>query len=141
MTKLRGVVRRGRGQGSRFTQLDWVREQFRDKLGFEPYPGTLNVQVDNRAARAAAQSPPGILIEPATAEYCAAKCLRVRINGRVDAAWIMPDVSNYPDDLVELMAPIALREELGLEEGDAVSIEISEQVENINREDAKTPRF
>ncbi len=135
------MVRRGRGQGNAFTQLDWVREQFRDKLGFEPYPGTLNVQVDDRAARAAAQTPPGILIEPATPEYCAARCWRVRINGRVDAAWIVPDVPNYPDDLVELMAPVALREELGLAEGDAVLIEISEQIENIRREDPKTPRF
>ena len=125
MTTMRGVVRRGQGQGGAFTQLDWVREQFRDKLGFEPYPGTLNVQVD-AAARAAAQTPPGILIEPPTAEYCAAKCRRVRINGRVDAAWILPDVPNYPDDLVELMAPVALREELGVKEGDEVLIEVVE---------------
>jgi CTP-dependent riboflavin kinase len=126
MTTMRGVVRRGQGQGSSFTQLDWVREQFRDKLGFEPYPGTLNVQVDDHVAVAAARSQPEILIEPPTAEYCAAKCWRVRINGRVDAAWIMPDVPNYPDDLVELMAPLALRENLGLQEGDAVSIEVLE---------------
>ena len=126
MTTIRGVVRRGQGQGRAFTQLDWVREQFRGKLGFEPYPGTLNLQVEDGAARAAAQAQPGILIEPTSAEYCTAKCLRVRINGRVDATWIMPDVPNYPDDLVELMAPFALREELGVEDGDEVSIQVVE---------------
>ncbi len=36
----------GQGQGRSFTRLDWVRRQFRDKLGFAPYPGTLNLQID-----------------------------------------------------------------------------------------------
>ncbi len=124
-TMMRGIVRDGQGQGSAFTQLDWVREQFRDKLGFEPYPGTMNVQV-NAAVRTAAQTPLGILIEPATADYCAATCRRVRVNGRVYAVWIMPDVPNYPNGLVELMAPVALRKELELEEGDEVSIQVVE---------------
>ncbi len=40
-----GSCARGR-DGRSFTRLDWVRRQFRDKLGFDPYPGTLNLQID-----------------------------------------------------------------------------------------------
>ncbi|HEX7593320.1 MAG TPA: DUF120 domain-containing protein [Anaerolineae bacterium] len=46
MTGIRGIVCAGQGQGRSFTRLDWVRRQFRDKLGFDPYPGTLNLQID-----------------------------------------------------------------------------------------------
>jgi CTP-dependent riboflavin kinase len=37
----------GEGRGSDFTQLDWSRRQFIEKLGIDPYPGTLNLVVDD----------------------------------------------------------------------------------------------
>ncbi len=45
---IQGIVQGGLGQGNSFTQLDWVRQQFRDKIGFDPYPGTLNLRVQDR---------------------------------------------------------------------------------------------
>ncbi len=131
--EIRGIVLDGLGQGRAFTQLDWVRQQFRDKLGFDPYPGTLNVRVKDAGALTSLRARQAIAIEPA-AGYCAAKCLRVRVyrersrmlNGRVDAAWIIPDVPNYPCDLIELMAPMSLRDALGVRAGDEVKVEIAE---------------
>ena len=43
--KLRGKVTRGIGQSSSFTEIPWVKKQFMDKLGIEPYPGTFNITV------------------------------------------------------------------------------------------------
>jgi hypothetical protein len=120
---IRGIVRSGQSQGSPFTQLDWVRRQFRDKLGFDPYPGTLNLHVQDRIALAAVRAQPPIVIEPGQAGYCAAHVYRARVNGQVTAAWIIPVVPDYADDVVELMASVSLRGALNLKDGDSVEIE------------------
>jgi hypothetical protein len=44
-TVLEGCLRSGLGEGAGFTALDWVDRQFRAKLGFSPYPGTLNLSL------------------------------------------------------------------------------------------------
>ncbi len=123
MTIIRGIVREGKGEARAFTRLGWVRQQFRDKLGFDPFPGTLNLQVKDGTARAALRAPPAIVIEPAPG-YCMAKCFRVKLNGKISAAWIVPDVPGYPENQIELIAPVSLRDVLGLKDGDAIQIEV-----------------
>lgn len=120
MSEIRGIVREGRGEGRKFTQLDWVRRQTRAKLGFDPYPGTLNLVTTDRAALDASAAR-AIVIEPEPG-FCVARCYRVRVNGRVDAAWIVPEVVGYPSDQVELIAAVSLRDALGLKDGDAVVV-------------------
>ena len=44
-----GRVVSGRGQAAAFTQLAWVRERFVRDIGIDPYPGTLNLIVDDDA--------------------------------------------------------------------------------------------
>jgi len=50
------------------------------------------------------------------------RCYRIRING-IGAAIVQPDRSNYPADLVEIIAPVNLRESLHLLDGDEVELE------------------
>ena len=42
---LKGRVVSGAKKAAFFTQLDWVLEQCSEKLGFEPFPGTLNIEI------------------------------------------------------------------------------------------------
>jgi riboflavin kinase len=123
--EIQGIVGDGQGKGGFFTQLDWVRRQFRDQLGFDPYPGTLNLRVSDTAKLAAWRTRRGILIEPNSAEDCAAQCYRVEIQTRA-AVWIVPAVPGYPDDLIELIAPVALRAALGLKNGDTAEVRLVE---------------
>ena len=44
---LKGRLATGIGMGASFTQLDWASSQFREKVGIEPYPGTVNVIIDD----------------------------------------------------------------------------------------------
>ncbi len=129
MNRIRGVVREGKGEGKVFTQLDWVRRQFLDKLGFDPYPGTLNLQVDNFADLAEYKKRSGVEIVPGESGFCEAICFRVRVNGEFEAAWIIPQVPGYPTNQVELMAPVSVRETLGLENGDVIWLDIVEGAE------------
>ncbi|MCK5680315.1 DUF120 domain-containing protein, partial [bacterium] len=40
-----GEIVKGAGKAAFFTQLDWVTKQCVAKLGFTPFPGTLNIRV------------------------------------------------------------------------------------------------
>ena len=119
--EFRGVVLDGVGQAKTFTQLEWVREQVRAKIGFDPYPGTLNLRVKDADALWACRAGPGILIVPGAAGYCAARCYRMQVGG-VPAAWILPEVPGYPEDVVELLAPVSLRQTLNLNTGVTVTV-------------------
>jgi CTP-dependent riboflavin kinase len=123
-TEFEGIVCSGLGEGERFTALEWVSSEFRRKLGFAAWPGTLNLRVSGPAWqrwRAALAERAGIRIDPAPG-YCAAKCFPALLNGRVHAAAVFPDVPGYPEDKLELIAPLALRCALALSEGDVVRV-------------------
>lgn len=124
VVELEGVVSSGLGAGMRLTQLDWVREQFRNKLGFMPYPGTFNLRVEGsewEGFRRTSDSNAGIAIDP-PAGFCAARCYRVRIGKRILGVVLVPEVEGYPGDKVEIVAPVSVRESLDLRDGDSVRL-------------------
>jgi riboflavin kinase len=126
---LRGVLVDGAGEGRRFTALDWVRRRFRDLVGIDLYPGTVNLRVEaagDREALARLRAAPGIPIPPEPG-FCAATAYRVTIRrpgggDTVPAAMVVPHVPGYPGDQVELVAAVHVRTALGLNSGDILSI-------------------
>ena len=126
---LRGRLTSGIGQGRRFTRLGWARAQFIDKLGIDPFPGTVNVIVDDPDALAVwarLKRTDGIGIDnPGDGPHdCDARCYRVSIEGRIEAAIVLPRIDDYPPAQVEMIAAGNVREALGIEDGDPVRIEI-----------------
>ena len=122
-----GRLATGIGQGRHFTRLDWARSQFMDKLGIDPFPGTVNVVVDDPDAMPVwvrLKRTPGIRIDnPNDGPHdCDARCYPVSIEGRIDAAIVLPEVDGYPPAQVEMIAELAVREALGIEDGDTVRI-------------------
>ncbi len=120
-----GTVFTGRGEGSFYVSI-YARE-FRRVLGFTPYPGTLNVKLDDGIVdefNICLEKMPKHIIEPPRIE--GAKLARVyvypaRINGY--SAWIVrPEITVYSKNVVEIIADKYLRKFLGLEDGDEVSI-------------------
>jgi len=123
---LRGTVERGKGEASGFTQIDWVRQQISERLGFELYPGTLNVRLSETRDLAAweeLRNLPGVPLEPSLG-YCAARCYPVQVEGQAAGAIVFPLVAGYPTDVVEVLAPVALREYFNLEEGAPISLAV-----------------
>jgi CTP-dependent riboflavin kinase len=146
-----GVLRDGLRVAAGFTELPWVREQFRSKLGLDIYPGTVNLEVRDPAGlavlarlRNGGHPPPGsaagspqpdsslithysslvaVPIDPPEAGYCVGWCYAARI-GAVPAAIVVPHVADYPPDKLELVAPVRVRDALGLQPGDRVTVTI-----------------
>ena len=125
--RIKGKVTSGTGRAVKFLSLDWVQSQIKEKFGFFPYKGTLNLALDERTSenyRIYALRHPGILVEPVVEGYSSGKFFSVRIDGRIDGAIVIPQVLGYPRDLVEIIAPVYLRDRIGLKDGDEVAIEI-----------------
>ena len=126
---IRGRLARGVGQGKYFTRLDWARRQFIDKLGIDPFPGTINLIVDDSESRSVwvrLTGTPGVRIDNPNGgpHECDARCFHVAIEGQVDAAIVLPEVAGYPPNQIEIIAPICVRDALGIDDGDWLGLEI-----------------
>ena len=45
---LEGIVISGLGKGAVFMSIDYYKKEIKEKLGFDPYPGTLNLKIDKQ---------------------------------------------------------------------------------------------
>ncbi len=134
--QLRGVVVTGQGQGSHFTALAWAREQFIEKLGIAPHPGTLNLRLQGPASRrswAELRRGPGEMIRAGEPGACDARCYHVNLKDAETVAIVWPQVDSYPDDQVELIADFPLRQAFGLLDGSEVIVEVRPPAEALRR--------
>ena len=127
--QLIGRLATGIGMGTSFTQLPWAKEQFIDRVGIDPFPGTINVIVDDPESMPVwvrLKQTASIRMEnPNDGPYdCDAKCWKVTINGKIDGAIVHPLVDGYPPAQVEVIAPVSVRDTLGIEDGDTVTLMI-----------------
>jgi riboflavin kinase len=107
--------------------IPWVREQFMEKLGIDPYPATLNLEVKNPQdldKLKEVKNRAGIEILPMDQGFCSAKCFHVWICGTVKGAIVIPLVEDYPESKLEIIASERLVDLLSLKVGDIVPIEI-----------------
>jgi len=132
---LTGTVFSGMGEGRYYTTLDKYVEQFKEKLGFVPVPGTLNIEVNplELSKLHLLRSYRGIVVESFSTEnrsFGAVTCYPSRIKD-VECAVIQPRRTHY-SNVLEIIAPVNLRETFNLNDGD--SIEVSVFVGDLNEE-------
>jgi len=124
--KISGRISEGLGEGATFIKIPWVRRQFMDRLGIDPYPGTLNLKIlneDDLRKFKTLKTSEGIEILPEEPSFCKGKCYPVLINGKLRGAIIIPDVKNYPENKIEIIAQENIKETLNVKEGDLLEIE------------------
>ncbi|MGB9675902.1 MAG: DUF120 domain-containing protein [Candidatus Bathyarchaeales archaeon] len=127
---LEGVLFTGLGEGAYYTSIDQYRKQFIEKLGFDPYPGTLNLKLTTDydiKARAELEAYPAIEIEGFKDEnrtYGPVKCYPVIIENKVKGALVSALRSHYDSSVIEVIAPVFLRKHLNLKDGHKVKVEV-----------------
>ena len=129
-TSLAGEVASGLGEGRYYLSQPGYVVQFAERLGYEPYPGTLNVRVRPAEGRrlGALRDWSGLRIdgfEAAGRTFGGATCYPAKLNGHA-CHLIRPDRSHY-QDVVEFVARERLRTRLRLKDGDAVTAELEER--------------
>jgi riboflavin kinase, archaea type len=124
-----GTVASGLGEGRYYLSQPGYIVQFQERLGYTPFPGTLNIRVDPKELLRieGLKDWEGIRIDGFHASgrtFGGATCYGGRINGR-PCHLIRPDRSHY-QDVVEVIAPESLRESLSLRDGNMVTVEVEE---------------
>jgi CTP-dependent riboflavin kinase len=118
----------GVGQGAFFTQLDWFQLQCRDKLGFKPYAGTLNLEIsdDDAPVVAALEQKAEIEFIPPDSEFCSGKAFPVLVEG-IRAAIVIPaaEVRVHGKNVIEVISDQKLKDVLNVDDGDSVELKIS----------------
>lgn len=127
---LEGVVFTGLGEGAYYISKDPYRKQFIEKLGFDPYPGTLNLKLTTDydvKARSELEAYPAVEIQGFSNEgrtFGAVKCYPVIIENKVKGALILALRSHYNASVIEVIAPVFLRKHLKLKDGHKVKVEV-----------------
>lgn len=123
----KGKATSGLKDGKYYLSLPEYRETLRKKLGFAPFPGTLNVEIEDPHKKLRLMNMPGIPIDGFFSKgrfFGSAKCFRATLNGKIPGAIIMPKRSHYGPEIVEFISEHHIRKELRLKDGDAVSVEV-----------------
>lgn len=126
---LSGKVTSGLGEGRYYLSQPGYVVQFTERLGYTPYPGTLNVRVGAPALRKTSLVADwsGVRIDGFHATgrtFGGATCFPARMNGHA-CHLIHPDRTHYKD-VIEFIAPDCLRETLNLKDNDLVEVAIEE---------------
>jgi CTP-dependent riboflavin kinase len=127
--KISGKIISGGKQGAFFTQLNWVREQCLQKLGFAPWPGTLNLEIamDFVDVIEELKEKNGIELISPDANFCSGHVLPVSLE-EIAAAIVIPaeDVRVHAKNIIEIIAPEMLKTALEVNDGDWVTLTIND---------------
>jgi riboflavin kinase len=120
----KGKVFAGTGEGRKYTELPWVKKAIKEKLGFEPYPGTLNLALPAQLRLCDLLGKSRGYEIPAQKGYYSGRFYKALLMKKMFGALIKPEVPGYPDNIAEFVAPICLREFFSLKDGDEVEVEV-----------------
>lgn len=124
-----GQVASGLGEGRYYLSQPGYVVQFTERLGYTPYPGTLNVRLAGEVLLriGSVKDWTGVRIDGFQASgrtFGGATCYAARLSGR-PGHLIVPDRTHHKD-VIEFIAPEFLREALHVKDGDAVEVEVEE---------------
>lgn len=118
----KGTVFSGKGEGRKFIDLPWVKGQIKEKLGFIPYSGTLNIRLSKESITQKKLLKNAMRLEICPEKgFCKGKLIESFING-LECAIIIPEIPNYPSDVLEVIAPWYLRERLKISDGSELTV-------------------
>lgn len=122
---LKGTIQTGLGEGRYYISLKQYQKQFEDKLDFRAYPGTLNLKINIEDARFFLMSLDKIDIKGFKSPrrtFGSARAYKIKIKD-VNGALLLPERKRHEEDILEIIAPVYLREKLNLKDNDVLEVE------------------
>jgi len=128
-----GHIITGMGEGAYYMSLDGYKKQFKEKLGYEPYPGTLNIKLNSMLfveAKKEMLKYPSINIEGFSDQsrtFGWVKCYPASINDskNINSSILILERTHYDDSIIELIAPFSIKEQFALKNGDYVKLKVN----------------
>ena len=133
---IQGVIFSDLGQASKFMALNWVQESLRERLGFAPYPATLNVRPstpqDVRLWEEIQREIAALPLAPLKSGFCSADLYLVSLTRLVGSketlrgAVLLPAVVDYPKDKIEIVTQVRVKDALSVKDGDSLVLEFDD---------------
>ena len=128
--EFKGNVISGMGEGAYYMSMKGYTKQFKSKLGYIPFPGTLNVKLKDKRfieAKRELDAHEGIMIagfSDGKRTYGWVKCYPAKINNSVDGMLISLERTHYDDSIIELISYTSIKKAAKLSTGSQISIKV-----------------
>ena len=128
--KLSGSVISGLGEGAYYMSLNGYTKQFKVKIGYVPFPGTLNIKLNQLQATQIIQQLDdleSVIIDPFSdgkRTYGWVKCFRATLNNSIKCELIRLERTHHNNSIIELISKNNLRKTSKLKTGSKVTIKI-----------------
>ena len=126
----RGTVFTGFGEGGYYVSLKGYAKPFMEALGFEPFPGTLNLRLSNERMieqRSSLDYLQGVEVSgfrDRSRTYGPVKCFKALVGARCRGAVLAIERTHYDSSVLEVISPINLRKALRLKDGDECPVTV-----------------
>ena len=133
--ELEGLLVSGMSEGAYYMSRDGYSRQFAEKIGYVPFPGTLNVRLEEkRHVESVLQvdSMEGITVDgfhDGVRAYGWVRCFGGVVNGEIPCHLIRLERTHHEPSIIEIISEVNIREAAGLSDGSRVSISIHSQRE------------
>ena len=124
-----GTLFTGLGEGGYYVSLAGYKKQFVRLLGFEPFPGTLNLTIGAREIELRKQL--NFLdalqlsgFSQRGRSYGPAKCFKALVESKYDAGALIIERTHHGESVLEVISPLDLRRTLSLKDGDQVHVTV-----------------
>ena len=128
--ELKGTLVSGMGEGAYYMGLKGYTKQFKSKIGYVPYPGTLNVRLDQKIHQEAIkqfETLNGVKIKSFSdgkRTYGWVKCFTAKLNNSTNCELIILERTHHDDSIIELISKSCIRKTAKLKDDSKVSIKI-----------------
>ena len=128
--EFKGMIVSGMGEGAYYMSMKGYEKQFKSKLGYIPFPGTLNVKLKDKEfieAKRTLDTHSGIMINgfsDGKRTYGWVKCYPSKINNSIDAALITLERTHHDDSVIELISKENIKKTTKLSTGSQISIRV-----------------
>ena len=128
--ELKGILVSGMGEGAYYMSLKGYTKQFKSKINYIPFPGTLNVKLSKKEYVETSlqfRTLNGVLIKSFSDDkrtYGWVKCFKAKLNNSVDCHLIILERTHHDNSIIELISKSNIRKSGKLRDGSKLTIKI-----------------
>ena len=128
--ELRGTLVSGMGEGAYYMSLPGYKKQFKSKIGYIPFPGTLNIKLHMKTyieSLSQFTKITGILIDGFSDNkrtYGWVKCFHAILNKSIHCDLIFLERTHHDESIIEIISKDNLRRTISISDGSTLTLKI-----------------
>lgn len=121
--EIKGIITSGQGKGAYFMSLPVYKDQFKEKLNFSPFLGTLNIKIGQKEIDNIHEIPEDKLtVIEGKENFGDVLIIKAILNDKIYGAVVFPKKTTHGENILEFIAHENIKEKLGVKNGDTVKI-------------------